>query len=288
MSILDQAALQDETAYLERRRTYIGSADAAPILGFSEFNDRRDVWRQKVRPGAETLALRADDPGSVADIERGRRMEPVAFEVLTRGLPYLDPIAPDALEGQFTMHPEHEFVGGTPDAEDRSRAYEIKCSRASTVERILKEGLPGYWVVQCQHHALLTGKPVTLALLDYDRWTLVPFEIEPDPAFQAWMVEEYAAFWEAVLAGTDPDPLTPYEKKIGVCNLDALDNLAVRHYHARAARKRADAETKALKAQILTLLGEETEALTTRAKISADYRRGRGGIHRVVTTRLSS
>lgn len=234
--------------YLRRRQEYIGGADAAGILGLSPFDTAESIYRKKTMPVEEIDEI--DNP----HIRRGEYMEDVVLSILRGEMDWqTDPIAPDAEAGEHMRHHEYEYIGGTPDAVTERRIYEIKAPTTRKLDRIRKNGVPKYWLAQCQHYSLLTGKPVTICMMDYNGWSIYDVPVERQPRLHEKMMEAYHDFWQHVQEGTPPDTAFVKNSQIRVGKGgDVLNNLLADYVKANATRKEAEKAKDDLKGRILT------------------------------------
>jgi len=264
MSIASEEGIE----YLEHRQTYVGGGDAAAVLGLiPQWDTRRDVWLKKTIGDVSELN-RVDN----RHIRRGKRMEGIAFDLLVGNETWQTaPLAPFAEQSDHRRHPEYDWIGGTPDAEDPDRIYEIKAPNSDKVEDIKRNGLPTYWYVQGQHYSMLRGKPVTFVIMDYNRWTLYDIPTEPKPELHEKMIADYKRFWEDVQSGTPPRESQLKNKQIRTGKGGAkLNNLLGEYYVLHEASKKADADRKAIKGKILTRIGnlKQVETSDFRATVS--------------------
>jgi putative phage-type endonuclease len=232
--------------YLRRRQEYIGGSDAAGVLGVSPFDTPESIYRKKTLPVEELPEL------DNRHIRRGVYMEDVVQKMLTGEIDNgSDPIAPFAEEGEHMRHDEHEYIGGTPDAVDASRVYEIKCPTMDKLGEITSDGVPRYWMAQVHHYMLLTGKPATVCIFDYDGWDIYTVDVEPDPEFEVKMLRVYHEFWEHVQEGTVPDTPSVKNSEIRVGKGgDKLNNLLAQYIESRELGKEAKRRKKELKTKI--------------------------------------
>lgn len=267
---------RDRHAYLTERQTRIGGADAAAILGINPYQTRYDCWHRKVCDVSELEDISLGN----GHIARGVVLEQVVFDMIKHGVKNLyGPIDPTVEEGVLMAHPEYEYITGTPDAVGADRIWEIKCPTTYSFERMKKEGLHDYWVVQAQHYALVTGKPVTFAVLDYDAWEPFIVDITPDPELHKLMIDEYALFMEHVYTKTPPDDYGPYHVRETVLREDDydLDALAAAYVVATSVKNDSYKAYNNLKGRLLSAVQGHDEVVTSGHIIRVDSRRHSSG-----------
>lgn len=199
--------MTDRLEFLEDRQRFIGSSDAAAVLGRSSWGKTaQDVFYEKVDPVRDT-----DDPhGPKA---RGRDMEdPIArlyAKMTGRKLRKTDSVS----------HPKYPYIGANPDRiicqipDHPGVGYqEIKAPGWRTLAKIHKSGLPVDHLIQHQHQ-LLAGRKKwgVITLLDYERWTLINFEVTAHKPLHQQMTATYERFWAHVEAHEVPPPETAIE-----------------------------------------------------------------------------
>lgn len=276
MSIDQITSYDTRLDYLRHRQEYIGGADAAAILGMSPYPDatRHQTYLKK------TLPVEEIDEIDNVHIRRGNFMEKVAEQMASGEAPWLDEedaIDPTVEPGDHMRHPTMDFIGGTPDLVSPTRIYEVKAPNTGNVDRIKKNGLFDYYWVQGEHYRLITGKPVSFLIVDYNGWDL--YRIDPptmDKEQQDRMVEEYKRFWAMVQEGTPPKetdlPAVNIAPAKGGPELDEM----LEEYHTKHEKsKRLDRERKSIKGKILTRT-QGADALETENYRMQRHKQSRG------------
>ncbi|MGH8029807.1 MAG: YqaJ viral recombinase family protein, partial [Arenimonas sp.] len=191
------ALLKPREEFLANRRRGIGGSDVAAILGLSPWRTALDVYHDKrgespEQPDNEAMAW-------------GRALEPVIRQEYANrtGRQILVP------EHQV-VHPEHDFMIANLDGiTTDDRVFEAKTARAGTGwGEPGTDQVPQPYLLQVQHY---------LAVMRYDVADIAVliggsdfriYEVPADPELQAMMIEAEAEFWQRVLAGNPPDPVS--------------------------------------------------------------------------------
>jgi hypothetical protein len=199
-------AIENKAQWQALRSPVIGASEAAALAGVHEYLTYYGLWAKK------SGKLPRDDTDTGA-MERGRRLEPVAIEVIRDRWPNLHLDVPHA------HYADHEFgIGATPDllAHDAERGpgvIQIK-SVAPQIFRHAWRGdadavTPPIWIViQALMEAELTGaKWAAVAALVIDHEIdLHMIEVPMHPGIVENIKTEALRFWEMVLQGREPDP----------------------------------------------------------------------------------
>ena len=250
MSMEHIEGYESKDAYLRHRQEYIGGADAAAVLGLSNYPDstRRTVWRHKVYPVEDI------DPLESHHLDRGIYMEGVAQEKIQSG-EWGDTLDPNAKPGEHHRHDEYDFIGGTPDMETGDAVYEIKAPSTYRLKEYKKDGIPRHYWAQGQHYRMLRQKPVIFVFVDYNGWDVYTVPLpEPGQGVVDRMIQTYRTFWnDYVLTETPPSENDLPDMQItSARGGERLNRLLKRYHEANTTRKEADSERKEIKGRILT------------------------------------
>jgi hypothetical protein len=248
------------------RGQVVGASEAAALVGVHEYLTYYGLWARK----SKKLPAEADN----AAMERGRRLEAVAVDVIRDRFPELNVTVPR------DHYADHEFgLGATPDllAHDGrgNGLIQIK-SVAPAIFRHNWRGdsdavTPPIWIViQALIEAyLVDAKWAAVAALVIDHEIdLHLIEVPLHAGIVEQIKGESLKFWEAVIAGREPDPdykrdgelIRSVLKQDDGSEIDlSFDNelpatLAMRDA-AIAEAKRCEEEVKTINAQLLHRLG---------------------------------
>lgn len=172
---------------------YIGSSDAAPIIGISPFKSRLDVW-------AEKRGEKEPDEGSLA-MALGTYMEGfIRFA-------YEEEHGEHIVSVPQRTHPEHEWMRTRLDGKVKGLpiAYEAKTSR---MPFDWGEEIPRYYVPQVQHHLAVTGYDAcrVVAMIG-GSLPLKVYTVERNDEYIADLIEVEREFWfRNVIEGIEPEP----------------------------------------------------------------------------------
>lgn len=163
MKIIDLA--QNSDAWLDWRKSGLGSSDAPALVGLSPWKTRRGLWEEKViayhgakvpMSGAQLNAIRAriaeSEKKNPSAKDRGKRLESVARQK-HEALYGWD--APDTCG----THDEYEFLKVSLDGwnPERSTFLEIKAPNRDDHEAALAGHVPEKYVFQLVHQFLVSG-----------------------------------------------------------------------------------------------------------------------------------
>lgn len=178
------------------RYTYLGGPDLAAIVGASPYEGPYDVWLRKTE--------RLETPDN-APMEWGRRLEGAVAQA------YADRTSHGLEQGITLFHPEHPFIGGTPDflaTDDATLLLECKTAAEEQIHKADANGTPLWgeegtdevplnYYVQVQHYLGLTGKTqADLAVFFLGpRRIFRIYHITFDPDLYALMLTRAVAFW---------------------------------------------------------------------------------------------
>lgn len=192
------------------RSTYLGSSDAAGILGLSKWKSPLDVWRAKVGQ----LDAEAIDPDREKLFRRGHLLEPV---IRTMAVEDYDLVLMG--HGRRWTDREHAFMRAEIDFE----AYELVCGIAGDFincecksvspftahewgEQDTDE-IPIEYHAQVMYALMVTGRPRAYVFALFGADKLVRYIVERDEETIAGMRAACVAFWhDHVLAGIPPEP----------------------------------------------------------------------------------
>jgi len=176
----------------ERKGRITGSAVGA-ILGLSPFMTRYDVMRRMVR---DWHGLPAEFTGNVAT-EYGHQHEPMAimdYELKYSNIP--------VEEAGFFIHPEHDWLGATPDGLIGDNAtLEIKCpfgKRNDETPAFKTLADQQHYYAQVQIELACTGRQ----FCEFFQWNKYGSSLEAVPYSPAWLADnlpKLREFYEAFL-----------------------------------------------------------------------------------------
>lgn len=156
---------QNSDAWLDWRKTGIGSSDAPAILDLSPWKTRKETWEEKTyhyhrgRKGfsqAQLAAIRAKMMAKELENEsaknRGKKLEPVAREEYEAWMGFDCP----AVCGS---HEQYEFLKVSLDGwnEDKLLFVEIKAPNRKAHEDALSGSVPDYYEPQILHQFAVSG-----------------------------------------------------------------------------------------------------------------------------------
>jgi putative phage-type endonuclease len=193
-------ATESHAAWLEARRSGIGSSDAAAILGESPYYGPLEVYLDKIGeapPRESTIAMR-----------RGLYLEPLVAALYQEQYPDRHVIQPAIMVHRSREHPylictPDRFVADQPNGAPPDRLLELKTTHGWNEKDWDHEAPALHVQIQVQHQLLVTGlRAASVAVLIGDRF--LTYDLERNDAFLAAYLPRAAAFWESVQNRTPP------------------------------------------------------------------------------------
>jgi putative phage-type endonuclease len=173
---------------LKARKKFIGSSDAAAVLGLSRWSTPLEVWALKTgaiekEEGEETLAQYL-----------GKELEETVAQLFSKKTGLKVRRANEAI-----LHKDHPFLGANIDRAVVGKREGLECKTASgwKAKEWAGEEIPQEYIIQCHHCLAVTG---------WDRWHLAVLignqdfvikVIERDEALLKTLVDKEKLFWEA-------------------------------------------------------------------------------------------
>jgi predicted phage-related endonuclease len=273
--------IENREQWLALRSVVVGGSEAGALVGVHPYLTYYGLWARKRGkiPDAE------DNPA----MERGRKLEPVAIEVIRERHPELRITVP------HEHYADQQFgIGVTPDllAHDAERGegvIQIKSVAPSVFRRDwlgdTDIATPPVWIViQALMEAELTGaKWAAVAALVIDHGIdLYLIDVPVHRGIIETIKSEALKFWELVLSGREPDPDYARDgeliramlkrddgSEIDLSGVNELPELLAQRETATALAKQYEEETKAINAHLLHLLGNATRGHFNGGYISA-------------------
>ena len=213
------------------RKTYIGGADAAAILGQNEYQSILKTWRKK-------CGLELDDVDN-HHIRRGVLMERVIEDhciehigpnINTKSMfrkfgtdqanknynkwiidPYFEPAEKGypglRIPPQISIrHPKFDYCGGHPDGLTESTVWEFKAPAPRNLTYIQRSGVSKTWIIQVQFYMWITGlQEGKIAVWDFDQWRPLIIRLRPNKQMIRAFEEYMPAFWWHVEMQIEPN-----------------------------------------------------------------------------------
>jgi len=243
------------------RNKYIGGADIAALCGVSRYKGEYEVWLSKTSEAFQK-------PSSSA-MEWGNRLEKVVADKFAENHAF------DLIPGRPIAHPEHAFVGGTPDfiyveADGSQGVLEVKTTNQYNAKDWDNGDCPDEYLLQLQWYLMLTGLTYGyLAVLiggqDYREVRIIA-----DVKLHKNMLAIAQNFWHNYVETRTPPPCEMRAETIAlVYGKDDGSTKQLTHpasfietLKAKEAEiKRIEAEVEAMKNEIKQALGESTFGL---------------------------
>lgn len=253
---------QRSKAWFEKRKGRVTGSNVGAILGLNRYKTADDVLREMVRAwnGAErefkgnqaTEWGTFNEDGAIAEyqMETGNKVE----------------------ECGFFVHPEHEWLGASPDGlivDDG--VFEVKApysKRDNADFKPLEE--QEHYAAQVQIEMFCTGR----TWAHFYQWSPIGTKLERveiDPLFLEWAIPELRRFYDRFLSEIDnPEHLEPKRKQI---NSAMAEKLVQEYEELTEAAERANARKKEI-LETLILLAKERDAEICGKKLTKVERKG--------------
>lgn len=258
------------------RRRYIGSSDAAAILGLSNFRTPYDVYLAKTSETREEM-----DPAKRKFLERRKRWEPVVVQMLREELE-----AEIVSINRRYIDREHDYFAAEVDAEALDSGEIMNVEIKTVHPRAFGErygwgeagsgDIPVDYEAQVQFALGVTGRSqaIVAAMVGLD--DMVFYRIERDDETIATLRAACSKFWtEHVVAKVAPEPTTIedlhrlYRKSTPGLSVAATDDVGSKALQLRAAR----AQISAIELQIDALEFDVKLAMKDAEELFVDGRK---------------
>lgn len=265
------------------RSNYLGSSDAAAILGLSPWRSKMQVYLEK-----NGLAEEIDNKKR-AVFARGHRFEPVVIGMLCDELTAQGHEVRVMARNRRYVHNEHPFIGSEIDVELLVDGEEVN-GEAKTVSPFAAKlwgapdsnDVPLYYQAQCMHALSVYPRRRTVigAMVGLDdfrvRW------IERDDDLIQIITAKEVEFWQDVQAGRMPAPTTAgdvawlYQDRGEAVEITADAALAVEKLRQIKQQQAAlDAEREQLELKIQLQMRDAATALDSTGRTLATWRQNK-------------
>lgn len=161
------------------RKTYIGSADIAAVVGICDYRTPLDVYNAKVLGD------------TIEENERmrwGTLLEPVIVKEFLRQLDI------HLYQSQISaQHPNYEFLAGTADALTDEFVIEVKTTHA--YNKAFDDLIPNNYFVQCQWLMGLHNRQICYVPVLKGGQTLMKYTVDFNPNLYKVLVDSAVKFW---------------------------------------------------------------------------------------------
>lgn len=250
----------DQAKWLEERRKGIGGSDIAAIMGLSPFRTAYQVYQEKRRE--------VEDFQGTATMDWGKRMEPAIRQW------YSDTTGRSVRLPEIMQHSKHPFMLATLDGfTDDPRGVEIKTARSGKGwgEPGTNE-IPDYYALQVHHYMIITGFPVFDVPVSIGGSSPVLYEVPADKEIQEMILDAAANFWQRVVDGNPPEPVTYADAVARFGKINAAGSVIASQEvvdawgSMKAARKAVEdftAKEEEAKGRLIIAIGEGGDELVT-------------------------
>jgi len=183
------------------RQKYLGSSDAAAILGISPWRTELDVYLDKIE------GRQADDPAKLKIFKRGTRLEPYILDMLVEetGLELIK-------RGERYQDQRHAFLAAEIDAEaatgENIEAKSVNQFGAKEWGAEMTDQIPVHYTAQAMHGMMVTGARRTIfpVLIGIDDFRI--YQVDRDDETIEFMRAKEVEFWQRVQDRNPPEPRT--------------------------------------------------------------------------------
>jgi putative phage-type endonuclease len=245
----------NRSEWLEERRKSVGASDTPILWGESSYSTPLKLWKDK-------LGLSDPEPETREQL-RGKRLEKYALE------DYENETGRTIERTQvFLRHPSIPYLTATLDGMTRDgRIVEVKTVGPYALKDWGAEGsdeVPLRVVLQVQHQMLVAGHEVADVGVLFGGETFRMYTVPFDTRIGNAIVKRANEFWQHVESRTPPKPtgddcgemasIFPEPEGMVILDSEWIDTLA--SFDAfKASAKASDAAVKAIKVQILEMMG---------------------------------
>lgn len=268
-------------AWLELRRTGIGSSDAAPALTMSPWRSQYALWADK-----RGLLPDEDDEGNERFLW-GRLVEPLILSEARRrrwtgggGQRHL-----------MLRSDDHPWMLANPDELTIDQVVEAKTADGWDESR-WDAGVPDHYTIQAHHLMVVTGRRECVFPVLFGGNVLRCFIVEWDEVLAQRVIEGTCALWERVLDNDPPDvdgseatmlALRVQYTEVAEGKTVELPESIIPDLRARVAQEEIKAKASAgidlLKARLMALM-EDAEVGTVGGEAVCTWKRSRSGQRR--------
>jgi putative phage-type endonuclease len=261
--------------WLEERRKGIGASDCAAVLGLSPWRSPYQVYLEK--------RGEVKDWNGNAQAEWGLLMEPVLRQF------YSDATGRAVrLPDKILYAKERPYMLASLDGfTDDERIVEIKTARSGKDwGEPGTNQIPDYYALQVQHYMIVTGFEVADVPVSIGGGSPEIYEVPADRELQEMIIEAEAAFWQRVVDGNPPDPVTYADaiQRFGgieaegdvlaseeaILTIEALRSV-------RTEMKELEGVEEELKGRLIICMGDSGDAIVTpNGKPLVTYKLARG------------
>lgn len=251
--------MMNHATWLEERRKGVGGSDVAAILGLSPWKTAFQVYQEK---RGEVENWKGNET-----TDWGQRMEPAIRQW------YSDVTGrPVRLPEKILYHKQHPFMLASLDGfTDDGRVVEIKTARSSKGWGEPGTGeIPDYYAVQCHHYMGVTGFEVCDVPVSIAGGSPELYEVPADKELLELIIEAEEKFWQRVVDGNPPDPVTYADavQRFGRSTAQgvvvASDSAIAAVDELRVVRKQIsdyEAQEEGIKGRLIAFLGDAGDTL---------------------------
>lgn len=267
--------MNEGAQWLEERRKGIGGSDVAAIMGLSPWKTPYRVYQEKRR---EVEAW-----GGNELTDWGHRQEPVIRQW------YSDATGRNVyVPEKILYHDKYPHMLASLDGyTDCRRVVEIKTARSGKDwGEPGTNQIPDYYALQVQHYMIVTGFEVADVPVSIGGGSPEIYEVPADRELQEMIIEAEAAFWQRVVDGNPPDPVTYADaiQRFGgieaegdvlaseeaILTIEALRSV-------RTEMKELEGVEEELKGRLIIFMGDSGDAIVTpNGKPLVTYKLARG------------
>lgn len=253
-----------ESEWWQARNKGIGGSDVAAIMGLSRYKTPLQVYQEKrgeIGPQADNWRMLV-----------GRTLEPAIRQFYANATGRTVLMHDDILQCE-----KYPFMLANLDGyTDEPRVIEIKTAGSGREWGEPGSGdIPTQYICQVQHYMIVTGYKAADVIVSINNNDPVIYTVEADKEIHEMMIEEEAAFWQKVVNGTPPEPVTFAEavQKYGQLGVQGgveaskeIIKVVDRLKAVKESMKAMEAEEEKLKGEIIIAIGDRGDTLLRNGK----------------------
>lgn len=197
---------EERNAWLESRRSGIGSSDVAKIIGLSPWGTALDVYADKINPAKEEKLA--------PQLEWGIRAEPMIAGAI------MDSTGWKLKKMPTVKHKEHPFLIASVDRENQDgELCEIKFTGSSTGWGEAETAdIPEMYWLQTQHQLEVVGRETCWVFVLIGQCDFRRYRVTRDPEYLETVLEPLSEFWKKVESRTPPEPDWSHSSTLATVN----------------------------------------------------------------------
>ncbi len=258
LRLVSTKALNRE-AWLDVRKTGIGSSDAAASVGLNPYQSQLELWL--IKTGRDQNLPKVDPNDETSPMYWGHLLEPIvaAHYVKRTGLKVrrINAVLQHPTVPWMLANIDREVLGSTD-------VSILECKTAGiNGARLWKDGVPEYVVLQVQHQLAVTGKQAADVAVLLGGQDLHIHRVNRDEGLIAHLMQLEARFWAYVQSDTPPPADGSDSAGQALQALFPADNGATLDFKGDAPLNGVFSDWMAVRAKLEEMEGQESRLKQT-------------------------